>query len=118
MANNRTANHPIPSDFATILDANFQQLNSLPIFDLDFLDKDDDWYLLCFLKEQQRNGHTYEITLAALNSIVGALSDQSYFYNPANNSIGYLNQNHHLLGESGRCNFVHINYTFLHFVDF
>ncbi|UJR38901.1 hypothetical protein I4U23_031569 [Adineta vaga] len=100
MANNRTSSHAIPNDFALVLDANFQQLNSLPSFDVEFLDKEDDWYLLCFLKEQQRNGHSYEVTLAGLNAIIGALSDESYFYNPVNNSIGFLNQNHHLLGES------------------
>jgi hypothetical protein len=102
MANNRTSIHPIPGDFSAILDSNFQQLNSLPAFDIEFLDKDQDWYLLCFLKEQQRNGHSYEVTFSALNAIVGALSDQSYFYNPFNNNIGFLNQNHHLLGESGK----------------
>jgi hypothetical protein len=102
MANNRTSIHPIPTDFAAVLHSNFQQLNSLPIFDIDFLDKEKDWYLLCFLREQERNGHSYEVTFAALNSIVGALSEDSYFYNPFINNVGFLNQNHHLLGESGK----------------
>ncbi|CAF3923142.1 unnamed protein product [Rotaria sp. Silwood1] len=100
MANNRTPVHPIPADFAAILHSNFQQLNCLPPFDIDFLDKDKDWYLLCFLREQQRNGHSFEVTFAALSSIVGALSEQSYFYDTFNKNIVFLNQNHHLLGES------------------
>jgi hypothetical protein len=105
MANSRTSTHPIPLDFPAILDANFQQINYLPPFNIDCLHKDDDWYLLCFLKEQQRNGHSYEVTFAALHAIVGTLSEQSYFHNPVNNTIGFLNQNHHLLGESGKCSF-------------
>ncbi|UJR24352.1 hypothetical protein I4U23_005729 [Adineta vaga] len=88
MANNRASFHAIPNDFASILDTNFQQLNSLSNFDVEFLDKEDDWYLLCFLKEQQSNGHPYEVTFAGLNSIIGTLSDESCFYNPVNNSIG------------------------------
>ncbi len=105
MANNRTSIQPIPNDFSAILHSNFQQLNSLPNFNIDFLDQDQDWYLLSFLREQQRNGHTFEITFAGLNAIVGALSDQSYFHNPFINNIGFLNQNHHLIGESGKCSF-------------
>lgn len=108
MANNRLSANPIPIDFSSVLQTNFQQLNTLPTFNIDFLDKDDDWYLYCFLQEQQRNGHSFEITLAALNSIVGALSEESSFFNPINNSIAYLNQNHHILGESGRHTFCRI----------
>ncbi len=105
MANNRSSIHPIPADFSANLHQNFRQLNALPSFDIDFFDKDRDWYLLCFLREQARNGHSYEVTFAALNSIVGSLSENSYYYNPFNNSIGFLNQNHHLLGESGKYGF-------------
>jgi len=71
MANNRSSTHPIPTDFSALLHANFKQLNNLPIFDIDFLDKDKDWYLLCFLREQQRNGHSFEVSFTALNAIVG-----------------------------------------------
>jgi hypothetical protein len=106
MANSRSSLHPIASDFSAVLQKNFEQLNSLPLFNVDFINKDDNWYLLCFLKEQQRNGHSFEVTLSALNSIVGTLSEDSSFINPFNNSIGYLNQNHHIIGESGRYRFV------------
>ena len=71
MANNRSSTHPIPTDFSALLHANFKQLNTLPIFDIDFLDRDKDWYLLCFLREQQRNGHSFEVSFTALNAIVG-----------------------------------------------
>jgi hypothetical protein len=102
MAYSRSSTNPIPNDFASVLQKNFQQLNNLPPFDINFLDKNDDWYLLCFLREQERNGHSFEVTIAALNSIVGVLADNSYFYNPVNNNVGFLNQNHHLIGESGK----------------
>ncbi|CAF4818491.1 unnamed protein product [Rotaria socialis] len=100
MANNRSSTHPISADFSALLHANFKQLNSLPIFDVDFLDKDNDWFLLCFLREQQRNGRSFEVTLSGLNSIVGVLADTSYFRSVIDNKIGFLNQNHHLIGES------------------
>lgn len=100
--NNRSTTNPILSDFSGVLHKNCEELNLLAHFDVSFLDTDIDWYLLAFLREQQRNGHTYETTFAALTSIVGALSDSSYYFNPLTNKIGYLNQNHHLLGESGK----------------
>jgi hypothetical protein len=99
---NRSSISPNPADFSATLHLNFKELNSLPIFDINFLDKNHDWYLLSFLREQERNGHNYEITFAALNSIVGTLSESSYYFNSVTNRIGYLNQNHHLLGESGK----------------
>jgi hypothetical protein len=102
MANNRSSTHPIPSDFSALLQGNFKQLNSLPVFDIDFLDEDTDWYFLCFLREQQRNGHSFEVTLAALTAIVGTLANSSYFRGPIDNKVGFLNQNHHLIGESGK----------------
>lgn len=105
MANNKSSIQATLSDFSTTLQNNFKELNSLPIYDSNFLNAEDDWYLLCFLREQQRNGHSVEITLSALNSIVGALAEDSYFYNFYNNSVCFLNQNHHLIGESGRCRF-------------
>ncbi|CAF1501841.1 unnamed protein product [Adineta ricciae] len=100
MANYRSSTHPIAADFSAVLQRNFDQLNSLPSFNVDFIDEDEDWYLHCFLKEQQRNGHSFEITLSALSSIVGTLSEYSSFVNPINNTMGYLNQNHHIIGES------------------
>lgn len=107
MTNNRSSTHPISADFSALLHANFKQLNSLPIFDVDFLDKDNDWFLLCFLREQQRNGHSFEVTLSGLNSIVGVLADTSYFRSVIDNKIGFLNQNHHLIGESGKyCSYI------------
>ena len=105
MANNRSSVHPIPADFSATLFENFKQLNGLPQFDIDFLDEDKDWYLMCFLREQQRNGYSFKVTFAALNAIVGALSDNSYFHNPIDNKVVFLNQNHHLIGESGKYNF-------------
>jgi hypothetical protein len=104
MANNRSSNHPIPADFSSVLHENFKKLNSLSDFDTSFLDEEKDWYLLCFLREQLRNGHTMELTFAALNAIIGTLSGNSYYHNPINNNIGFLNQNHHLIGESGTYN--------------
>ena len=74
MANNRSSAHPISSGFSALLQLNFKQPNSLPNFDIDFLDEKKDWYLLCFLHEQQRNGHAFEVSFAALNAIVGTLS--------------------------------------------
>jgi hypothetical protein len=89
------------ADFSALLQSNFRNLNNLPIFDIDFLDDDQDWYLLSFLREQQRNGYSFEVTFAALNAIVGALAGDSYFRSPIDNKVGFLNQNHHILGESG-----------------
>ncbi|CAF1182285.1 unnamed protein product [Adineta ricciae] len=100
MANNRSFNYSIPADFSALLHSNFKQLNSLPYFDIHFLNEDKDWYLLSFLREQQRNGHSYEVTLAALNSLVGTLAENTYFRGPVNNNVGFLNQNHHIIGES------------------
>lgn len=100
--NNRSAMNPISSDFSGVLRKNCKELNSLPPFDVSFLDKNTDWYLLAFLREQQRNGHTYETSFAALTSIVGTFADSSYYFNPFTNRIGHINQNHHLLGESGK----------------
>ena len=102
MANKNLSSQPTAADFSTLLHNKFTELNSLPFFDTDFLSENDDWYLLCFLREQLRKGHSYEVTLSALNSMVGVLSEDSYFFNPINNNVGFLNQNHHLLGESGR----------------
>lgn len=99
---NRLPANPIISDFSSVLHKNCKELNLLPSFDISFLNKDSDWYLLSFLREQQRNGHNFEITFAALTSIVGTLADSSYYFNSFNNKIGYLNQNHHILGESGK----------------
>ena len=104
MTNNRSLNHLIPADFSSILHENFKQLNSLADLDISFLDEEKDWYLLCFLREQSRNGHTTELSFAGLSSIVGVLAENSYYHNPINNKIGFLNQNHHLIGESGKCN--------------
>jgi len=113
MAYSRSSTNPTSNDFASVLQKNFQQLNNLPPFDINFLDKNDDWYLLCFLHEQERNGHSFEVTFAALNSIVGVLADNSYFYNPVNKNVGFLNQNHHLIGESGKyCFYEKLNYKY------
>ena len=101
MANRLPTNLTL-SDFSAVLHKNFKELNQLPPFDINFLNKDSDWYLLAFLREQQRNGHNHEITFAALTSIVGTLADSSYYFNTFGNSVGYLNQNHHILGESGK----------------
>jgi hypothetical protein len=103
MAINKGSIQPNLADFSATLHNNFKELNSLPIFDMNFLNTNDDWYLLCFLREQEGNGHGIETTFAALNSIVGALAEDSYFFNSFNNNIGFLNQNHHLIGESGKC---------------
>mgnify|MGYP003385473875 CR=1 FL=1 len=90
------------ADFSALLRTNFTYLNNLPNFGIDFLNEDHDWYLLAFLREQQRTGFSFEITFAALNAIVGALAEDSYFRSPIDNKIGFLNQNHHILGESGK----------------
>ncbi|CAF4921457.1 unnamed protein product, partial [Rotaria sp. Silwood1] len=92
--------NPSLSDFASLLQENFHQLNCLPIFDVEFFNKDKDWFLLCFLEEQKRNGFSYEVTLSALNSIVGVLADDCYFHNTSTKGVGFLNQNHHIIGES------------------
>ena len=105
MANNKSSVQAALNDFTAVLQNNFKELNSLPIFDTNFFYREEDWYLLSFLREQERSGHTAEITLSALNSIVGALAEDSYFYNFYNNSVCFLNQNHHLIGESGKCRF-------------
>ena len=99
--NNRSATSAIPTDFSAVLHENFQQLNALPTFDTDFLNEHDDWLLLCFLNEQRRNGNPVEVSLSALNSIVGLLAEDSSFHNPFNNSTGHMNQCYHLIGESG-----------------
>jgi hypothetical protein len=80
----------VSADFSALLQSNFQQLNSLPNFDIDFLDENKDWYLLCFLREQQRNGHSCEVTFAALNAIVGALAENSHFRSPVDNKMVFL----------------------------
>lgn len=97
MTNSRLSTQATAADYSNVLHKNFTELNSLPVFDTNFLNETDDWYLLCFLREQLRKGHSYEVRFAALNAIIGTLSEDSYFFNPINNNVGLLNQNHHLL---------------------
>ncbi|CAF2843321.1 unnamed protein product [Rotaria sp. Silwood2] len=96
MANNQWQ---LLKDYSSLLDSNFDILNTRPRFNAkSILNEDLDWLLLDYLKEMECIGISNEQTLNALLTMVGGLSNDSYCRHLTTGSPIWLNIFSHVLG--------------------